>query len=876
MPVRPFVAALALLFVAEAAAQAPPPAPLSPPPLPGLPQGVTPEVLQRMLDAAGGPAPALRPPPAGERAAPPARPGEAPVEAPVAAPPPEPDSPVEAFYAPRLPPGTPRLRQFGYDTFAGLPTAGPGAVGALPDAYLLGPDDEIVVTLRGRVARTVAARIDRDGRLLLPDLAPIAAAGRRLGELRAELAARLARELPGTEAFVAVGAVRQVQVFVGGEVLRPGFQALTSLASVLDALAAAGGVKRTGSLRAIRVEGPGGSRRVDLYGVLSGRGETPDLSLAAGERIVVPPVGGTVAIAGEVGRPAIYELPPELPVLALRDALALAGDTLRPQGMRFLLQQFDAAGRSSFAEIAPDRALRRGDLVMVLPSLEALVGQVRLSGHVRLAQTRSRGAAPTLRQLIGDPRQILPDPYLRFAALIRVDPATRVKRIHPVDLGRVLAGRANMTLADEDELVLLGRAEIAWLSGPAVQRVLRGEPPAEDCPALAQLAVLAAGSPERFANVTGLGVIEAGPGGCPKVFVEHPDLAAAALESAVLMTGEVRRPGVYPLAEEGTLADLLAVAGGPTDTADLRNIEMTRVVRVEGASVAPVERYLLDIESRNFAAVRVAPRDSVRFARVFIDRDTGPVRLAGEFVRPGVYDIRRGERLSDLIQRAGGLTREAYPYGAVFTRESVRLRQQEGFERTARELETSLLQVAAGRAVVAGGNRPSVDLGDAIRAGRELAASLREARAAGRMVVEANPAVLAARPELDLLLEPGDMLVVPKRPNDVSVVGAVLNPGALQFRSGQRASDYVQAAGGPQRFADISRAFVVLPNGQTQPAGLSSWNWSPEPIPPGSMVVVPQDPSPFETWGFIRDLTQVLSQITISAAALAVIARELD
>jgi protein involved in polysaccharide export with SLBB domain len=859
--VRLALAALAIVVAAPCLAQAP----LTPPPLPGLPPGVTPEAIQRMLDAAGGPPPARAeaapavPPRAVEPAPPPA---------------PEPESPAEAFYAPRLPSGTSPLRQFGYDTFAGLPVGGPGAVAALPPGYLLGPDDEIVVTLRGRVARNITARIDRDGRLTLPDLAPIPAAGRSLGQLRAELDARLARELPGTEAFVAVGAVRQVQVFVGGEVVRPGFQALTSLASVLDALAAAGGVKRTGSLRAIRIDGPGGTRRVDLYGVLSGRGEAPDLSLTAGDRIVVPPLGGTVAIAGEVGRPAIYELPPEVPVLPLREALALAGDTLRPQGVRFLLQQFDAAGRSSFAEIAPDRALRRGDLVMVLPSLQALVGQVRLSGHVLLPQLRSRGAAPTLRRLVGDPRQIRPDPYLRFAALIRVDPATRLKRVQPFDLGRLLAGQGDVPLADEDEVVLLGRAEIAWLSGPAVQRVLRGEAPPEDCPALAQLAVLAAGSPERFANVTGLGVIEAGPARCPEVFVEHPDLAAAALETAVLLTGEVRRPGIYPLAAEATLADLLAVAGGPTDTADLRNVELTRVVRIEGASAAPVERFLLDIESRNFAAVRVAPRDAVRFARVFIDRDTGPVRLAGEFVRPGVYDIRRGERLSDLIQRAGGLTREAYPFGAVFTRESVRVRQQEGFERAARELETSLLQVAAGRAVSAPAGRPSVDLGDAIRAGRELAASLREARAAGRMVVEANPAVLAARPELDLLLEPGDLLVVPKRPNDVSVVGAVLNPGALQFRSGQRAGDYVRAAGGAQRFADTSRAFVVLPNGQTQPAGLSSWNFSPEPIPPGSMVVVPQDPSPFETWGFIRDLTQLLSQISISAAALAVIARE--
>ncbi|MCS6854488.1 MAG: SLBB domain-containing protein [Elioraea sp.] len=826
--------------------------------------------MQHILDLAGAANRASGPP--SIAAAPPLQPPTTPAATE------ERDSPVEAFYAERVPPSLRPLRQFGYEALLSLPVGGPPAVAGLPDDYVLGRDDEVVVTLRGRVARTVAVRIDRDGRLILPDLAPIDAAGRTLLDLRRDISARIARELPGTEAFVSVGGIRQIQVFVGGEVVRPGFQALTSLASVLDALAAAGGVKRTGSLRAIRVEGHGGTRLVDLYGVLAGRGPAPDLALRPGDRIVVPPLGPTIAIAGEVGRPAIYELPPGLPVMPLAEALALAGDTLRPQGVRFLLQQFDAAGRSAFAEIGPDRSLRRGDLVVVLPALSALVGQVRLSGHVLLPQVRSRSAAGTVRRLIGDQRQIRPDPYLRYAAVLRVDPATRLRRIEAFDLGQVLAGRHDLPLADEDEVVILSRADVAWLAGPAVQKVVRGEPPDQDCPALARLAVLVAGGPERFTHARGVGMIESGPGGCPEVFRDHPDLAAAALEAAVLLLGEVQRPGLYPVAREVTLADLLAVAGGVSDTADLRNVELSRVLTVPGATAAPIERLALDISSRNFAAVRVNPRDTVRFARLFIDRDLGPVRLAGEFVRPGLYEIRRGERLSDLIQRAGGLTREAYPYGAVFTRETVRIRQQEGFERAARDLEMNLLQVAAGQSLSAPPGRNGIDLGDAIRAGRELAAALRGARAAGRMVIEANPVVLASRPDLDILLEPGDLLVVPKRPNDVSVVGAVLNPGALQFRSGLRAADYVELAGGPQRFADLSRAFIVLPNGTTRPAALGSWRWSPgpEPIPPGSMIVVPQDPSPFETWGFIRDLGQVLSQLTISAAALAVIARELS
>ncbi len=181
-----------------------------------------------------------------------------------------------------------------------------------------------------------------------------------------------------------------------------------------------------------------------------------------------------------------------------------------------------------------------------------------------------------------------------------------------------------------------------------MQKVVRGEAPEQDCPALARIAALAAAGPERFVHARGVGMIESGPGGCPEVFRDHPDLAAAALEAAILLLGEVQRPGLHPVARDVTLADLLAVAGGVSDTADLRNVELSRVLTVPGATTAPIERLPLDITSRNFAAVRVSPRDTVRFARLFIDRDLGPVRLAGEFVRPGLYEIRRDERRRGL------------------------------------------------------------------------------------------------------------------------------------------------------------------------------------------------------------------------------------
>ncbi len=808
----------------------------------------------------------------------------------------DPLSPVEAFFAPRLTTLTQPLRQFGYDMFR----AGPGATtgngfGAVPEDYVIGRDDEVVLAFRGRARSTITLRVTREGLLLLPDLAPLPAAGRTLRELREELNERARRELGGSEVFVSLGQLRQVTVFVGGEVGRPGVVALSPLANILDALVAAGGVRKSGTLRAIRLESTRGSRLVDLYPAIAGEGgPTPDLSIREGERILVGPVGGVVAIGGEVSRPGIYELPRGTGTAPLGTVLALAGDALRPAGNRFLLETTDGEGRRAFREIGPRDALRRGDALLVQPGSDVQAGGLRLSGHVQQVTMRAAsGRAGTLRGLLADPRLLRPDPYARMAVVWRMDPRARTRRFQPFDLAQLLGGRGDLPLAEGDEVIILALADIAFLATPAVQVALRGEvpgmppagaqpvprggapapaavPPPQDCPALTQLAVAARSSPQRFAHARVAGFPEIGAQPCPQLFLDHPALLTFLLDQAVLLTGEARAPGLYPILNDTGLDAVLAAAGGVTDTADLSSVELAREP-VEQAAAIPLSRTLLDLRSRNFAAVRLSPRDGIRVPRGFGDRDSGPVTLMGEFLRPGVYDIRRGERLSEVIARAGGLTPQAFPYGAVFTRETVRNRQQEGFLRTAREMEQGLMQMAAGQAVV--GSRTGTDIAGAIAAGREMAGALREARAAGRMVVEANPVVLAGRPELDVLLEPGDLIVMPKRPNEVTVVGSVQNPGSMQFTTGWRARDYVNAAGGMQRFADQQRAFVVLPNGASSAAGLGSWQQGGPPVPPGSLVIVPNDPSPFERWGFLRDMTQLASQVAISAAALAVIAR---
>lgn len=950
---------LALLLLAPPlAAQTMPPSLLAPPSLPStlpgggalqaLPPSAQQDILQRLMDAGAGRPLGTQLP----NLPPPATPGLPPAPLPVVE---EALSPIEQFFDNRRPPPpllpapnsagrvplpAQPLRQFGYDSFRTNPPgtlAGQAfgqqlnqASGAIPEDYIIGRDDELVISFRGRSNQDVTLRVSREGMLVLPNLPPMAAADRTLRELREELSRRAHRELAGSEVFVSVRQMRQVTIFVGGEVTRPGVVALSPLANVFDALVAAHGVRKSGTLRAIRVEGPRGRRVVDLYPVLAGEGEPPDLSLREGERILVPPIGGVVGLGGEVSRPAIYELPPGNAAAPLATVLRLAGDALRPSGNRFLLETTDGEGRRAFREINLQSPLRRGDLLLVEPGTDVQAQNLRLTGHVAQPMTRALGGrGASLRGLLGDGRIVRPDPYARMGVIWRTDARTRGRRFQPFDLAAVLAGRGDIPLAEGDEVIILALSDVLWLSTPSVQWALLDEtergrlnaaqarlappppspaipaaggpnplanplaglpglPPAPatampsppgaapeaprglECAALTQLEIAARSSPQRFAHARMGGFRRLGEAPCPQVFQDYPALLTFLLDNAMSLTGEARLPGLYPITNGIGLDAVLAVAGGLTDTADLSSVELTREPS-DQTSAIPLTRTLLDLRSRNFAAVRLSPRDGLRIPRGFGDRDNGPVTLMGEFLRPGVYDIRRGERLSEVIARAGGLTPQAYPYGAVFTREAARLRQQEGFLRTARELETGMMQVAAGTGVI-GSNR-ATDITGAVAAGQQLANSLRSIPAAGRIVVEANPVVLAGRPELDVLLEPGDLIVMPKRPNEVTVVGAVQNPGSLQFLSGWRASQYVQAAGGTQRFADPSRAFLVLPNGTSTPAGLGAWQQGGPPVPPGSLVIVPNDPSPFEAWGFLRDMTQIAGQLAISAAALAVIYR---
>lgn len=836
------------------------------------------------------------------------------------------------------------LEQFGYQLLGSMPSQQQSVTGgAINDSYRLGIGDELVITFRGQTNESFRTVVDREGQVFLPNLAPVPAAGLSFGQFRSELERQAADSFLRTEVFVSLGRVRNFPVMVLGQVRRPGVHRMTGVASVFDAIASAGGVQKSGSLRHIQLIRGGRSFGVDLYDLLLTGQLDEELSLMEGDRVFVPPIGKTIGVAGDVQRPGIYEVNGRADDMSVDEAIDMAGGTLRPSGYRYLVITSEDEGGDALLEIddPENSGIRRGDMILVAKMGYSWEGAFFLDGHVSVPGPRSLRWDRTVGSVVNASDILRNDPYMLFAALETTDPVTKARHLVPVDLGRISAGKSDVPLKPNDRMIVLSMDDIRFLSSAAVQAVIEGQNPEEvmaselldggllrdeagfdggprggprgglgtsrrellDGDGLARPVGLTTGSTAGAGGRSASGVVpscrglqalasvvsrsrserfakarlflnpetEAAvpvSGACPEIFDRYPNLLPFVLDYVVAVQGEVRIPGVYPVAPGSSAAALVPVVGGLTTEADLGEIELSRFETSEDGKGRSTVRGTIDARSESLAAVPLQPGDIVRFNPRFTQRDSGSVFLSGEVRRPGVYTIRRGEKLSELVDRAGGLTQEAYPEGTVFTRARVKEQEQAEFQRAALDIESGLAEaLASGNIQQKSDANPEA----VVLAVRDLAARLRQTEAVGRVVVESDPTVLDARPELDTIMEAGDRLHIPKRPNHVTVSGEVLNPGTIQFRSGKTADQYVDAAGGTKQAADEGRIFVVLPNGEAQPVSVSSWNFEAVQIPPGSTIVVPRDPKPFDLTSFSVTMVDILSKLAISAASLSVI-----
>jgi polysaccharide export outer membrane protein len=729
--------------------------------------------------------------------------------------------------------GVAALKHFGYDIFDHVPnTFAPMTNVPVPSDYVVGAGDELSVQMYGNQNRTIRLVVGRDGVVSFPELGPINVAGQRFSSVKASIESRVERQLIGVRASVSMGDTRTIRIFVLGETRNPGTYTVSSLATITSALYAAGGIKPIGSMRRIELKRQGTLvRSLDLYDLLIQGDTTDDDKLQQGDVIFVPPVGSTVSIAGELHRPAIYEIKNESTVA---DLINLAGG-LTPQAdpvkamltrvdenERRVVMRVDLFGPNSKAE-----TLRNGDVLRVSRLKPTLDAGVTLQGHVFTPGNYEYRQGMHLSDVIHSVDDLQPNADLHYLLVRRELPPDRHISVLSVDLQAALkapGSGADIQLMPRDQIMVF---DLASGRDHIIQPVL-----------------------DELRLQSNL---------------DHPT-------EVVHVDGRVKVPGEYPLESTMKISDLVRAGGGLSDAAYGGKAELTRY-KVEDGQTRRTELIEIDLARAMRGDpkedLQLQPFDILSVKEISQWHTQESVVLTGEVRFPGRYDIKRGETLVSVLARAGGLTEFAFPEGSVFTREELKRREQDQMDMLAERMQTDLAAMAV--AGVASG-APGAGNANSVAVGQSLLGQLHAQRAVGRLVIDL-PRMMHLHPgsAYDVILRDGDQLIVPRFQQQVTVIGEVQSATSHLYGPGLSRDDYIALSGGTTRRADRSRIYVVRANGSVVAAEGHRWfqpGGSDMQIKPGDTIVVPLDTERLPALPFWTAVTTILYNVAIAVAAI--------
>jgi polysaccharide export outer membrane protein len=786
-----------------------------------------------------------------------------------------------------------RLEQFGYGLFAGAPTTfAPATDIPVSSDYIIGPGDEIHVQLYGKTNLTRDLIVDRDGLVSFPELGPISVAGLTFAEMKENLAREVGNRMIGVDISVSMGRLRSIRVFVLGDVFSPGSYTVSGLSTLSNALVASGGVRKIGSLRRVQLKRGGEVvREMDLYDFLIKGDTSDDVRLMPDDVIFVPPVGPLAAVAGEVIRPAIYEMKDPMTVGELID---LAGGLL-PTAFTDIIQveRIENARRVTYdlsMREAKSWDLQSGDFVKIYPVRPGDELAVFLEGNVVRPGKRQYVDGMHLLDLVPTTDDLLPETFFSYGLIERESDINREPEYVAFNLAAALLDsipEANLELRPRDRVYVFHRGHFRDIPRVSVRGEVRSPGVYEFKKDMRILdLVLAAGglTPDAWLGEAELFRTEPRtmqiyriPVDLSLVIENDPDenallwdmdeLAVHSIwefreEDTVEILGEVNAPGTYPLSTGMRVSDLIFAGGNLSETAYRDEAELTRYEIINGER-RELHHVVVDLagilEGSVAADLLLMPYDRLLIRRIKNWRHDEVVTVSGEVAFPGSYPIEEGERLSDLIERFGGFLDGAYLPAAQLHRVGIRTLQEKQLKRMADQLESDLARLSVppqrGTSSSEAAQRQA-----ALESGAQLAEQLRRTEPTGRMVVKLAPAADLVGTEQDLVLADGDVLHVPKKPDFVAVMGQVNNPTAFQFEKGKRASHFIGLAGGTTSFGDKGETYVVKADGSVKLGTGTS-------IDPGDVIVVPESLSRFDGMQFLLDMSQVLYQIGLAAAS---------
>ena len=653
---------------------------------------------------------------------------------------------------------------------------------ATPENYRLGPGDEVIVDVWGASQNTMRLEISPDGYVNISNLGPVYLNNMTIKDARQLLKQELGKIYADSanNIQVTLGNIRTIQVNVMGEVRAPGTYALSSLSTVFHALYASGGVSDIGSLRNVQVARGGKTiARLDVYEYIMKGQIQDDIRLQDGDVVIVPTYDELVKITGKVKRPMFYEMKNgESAATLLKCAGGFSSDAYK-KSIRVLRKDGKEFSVKTVNDIDYSAfKLIDGDVVTVDSILNRFNNRLEVKGAVyHPGVFELSGSLNTVRQLVEKADGLLGDAFTGRAVLYR-ERENLTKEVLPVDIEGILKG----TSPD----IALQKNDILYI--PSIHDL------------------------QDMGKVT--------------------------------ISGEVNKPGSYTYADHMSLEDLVITAGGLKESASLVRVDVSRRIRDPKGTTEP------DMIGQNFsfglkdgfvvdgeAGFELQPYDQVFVRRSPSYNEQVSVTVDGEVLYRGEYTLStKSERLSSLIQRAGGVSRYAYVRGAKLRRvaNEEELRRMEDVVKMVRREIGETLATSLG-----------LKVDSTFTVGIDLEAAL------------ANPGS-----DADLVLREGDVLTVPEYSNTVKVNGAVMMPNTVSYAKGKSVKYYLNQAGGYSANAKKSQKFIIYMNGQVAEVKGSG----KKQIEPGCEIVVPNKTKKLNFATVVSNATSFASLATMLAS----------
>lgn len=728
------------------------------------------------------------------------------------------------------------LRPFGYDLFAGSPTTfAPVTEIPIPTEYIVGPGDVLRVQLWGNQNRQLELPVSRDGTISFPDRGPVAVAGQKFDNVREQIGQIVSEQYIGVQSSVSLGELRSIRVFVLGEARNPGSYTVSSLSTITNALYVSGGIRQNGSLRRVQHKRDGELvGELDLYDLLLRGDNSADQRLQPGDVIFIPPVGQRVGIEGEVYRPALYELRGNATLQQLVD---LAGG-LTPQAYPQLARITRTNDQFLRIITEADLTRREGQGARVQPgdhiniaSISDITGQyVEVKGAAtrpgRFAWVPGMRISSVIKALDTDLTQVADK---RYAALVRTNTRTDEISVLNIRLREALqqpGSEHDLQLGERDQILIFSDAG----------KVAGGE----DGPNHTREALFAPVLTRLKSQAT-------------------PQRA----QQTIYISGPVRYPGEYPMPASRNIADAIFVAGGLRDSASLYTAELARFgTDSQGIGKTDIIQLSLEEVLAGHTEVTLESRDRLLIKSIPEFARTRTIILEGEVHYPGEYTFRDGETLREVLERAGGLTDNAFPRGSVFSREKLRELEAQRLREAEERLQGDLLGVQLE------GDGFGGQSAERVQQVQGLLEEVQSSRPIGRMVIDLD-AVISDEYYQAIRLQHGDRLFVPGIPQSVSVFGEVQFPTSHLHHGGLSVDDYLERSGGPTRQADTSRIYVVKADGSVMLPKQSRWfGGRSQTLQPGDTIIVPIDVDRLNQLELWTNVSQIIYQMALGAAAI--------